>query len=301
MNSNTYSIIVIGEVLVDIFPDHESVGGAPFNFAFHLSAFNYNVKFFSRIGQDSAGVKIQRFISKHNISAGNIQIDSVHPTGRVIVTLDDKGMPDFDIIENSAYDFIDYTEDIEESLKNAKMIYIGTLVQRNKHSFNTIKRILKGKRSDTYVFYDVNLRQNCFDKNIIDNSLKYADIVKLNDEELTILKSLYKETCSDNHFIKTLCYKHNIKWLSLTRGENGSALFHRDRVLEMSPEAASLKIADTVGAGDAYSAILAIGILSKWPMKKIIEKAAEFSGAVCEINGAVPEDKQFYRRVNLQD
>ena len=297
--TNNRTIIVIGEVLVDIFADYQRMGGAPFNFAFHLNAFNYYVDFISKIGKDSIGANILNFMDKHKISYSNIQTDEIHPTGRVMVTVNDKGVPNYNIVENSAYDFIEYTDKIEKALKYARMIYIGTLAQRNQGSFNTIRKILTKKEYNTQIFYDINLRQNYFNKCTIDNSLKYADIVKLNEEELRIIKGLYKETCSNNHFIKTLIERYNIRWLSLTKGEKGSMLFYKDKTLQISPKITSLDIIDTVGAGDAYSAILAIGILNNWSMEKILERATEFSAAICGTHGAVPEDSKFYERFKI--
>lgn len=287
-------ILAIGEILFDIFPEYKRLGGAPFNFAFHLKNMGMPVCFISRIGNDTEGGEIVKQLKKYGFEIKNIQIDGKHRTGKVIVRLDDKGVPDFDILTDVAYDYIEFDSEIVSLVnENIKLVYFGSLAQRSEHGFKTIQRILSQRHPETRALYDVNLRPNCFSMPVITESLKQCDVVKLNDEELRILKEMFAFKKNDRAFIEYLLVRYGIEMLSLTRGGNGSDLFTVDQHYRIKPTPLE-DVADTVGAGDAYTAILSIGYMNNWSPELILEQATEFAARICRRKGAIPSDPKFY-------
>ncbi len=287
-------ILAIGEILFDIFPKYKRLGGAPFNFAFHLKNIGIPVCFISRIGNDTEGGEIVKQLKKYGFEIKNIQIDDKHRTGKVIVRLDGKGVPDFDILPDVAYDYIEFDSEIASLVnENIKLIYFGSLSQRSEHGFKTIQRVLSRRHPATSSLYDVNLRPNCFSMPVITESLKQCDVVKLNDEELRILKEMVSFKKSDRAFTEYLLVRYDIKMLSLTRGGNGSELFTVDQHYRIKSSPLE-HIADTVGAGDAYTAVLSIGYMNNWPPERILDQATDFAARICRQKGAIPADPKFY-------
>lgn len=287
-------ILAIGEILYDIFPEYKRLGGAPFNFAFHLNNLSIPVCFVSRIGNDIEGGRIINFLQQHNLKINNIQIDNRHSTGKVLVELDIKGIPAFNILPNVAYDYIEFNASIASLLNvNTKLIYFGTLVQRSEYGFKTIQQILAQRHPVTKCLYDINLRPHCFTEQVIVESLRHCDLLKLNDEELEILKQLFAFKKSSLAFVEHLMIKYRLEMLCLTKGKNGSELFTLDKHFQAQPTKLD-NVVDSVGAGDAYTTILAIGYINKWPPELILEKATEFAARICEIKGAIPVDPNFY-------
>jgi len=287
-------ILAIGEILYDIFPEYKRLGGAPFNFAFHLKNLGMPVCFVSRIGDDLEGGEIINFLQQHDLPIENIQIDSRHSTGKVLIELDDKGVPAFNILPNVAYDYIEFNTSIASLLNaNTKLIYFGTLAQRSEYGFKTIQQILEQRRPATKCLYDINLRPHCFTGQVIVESLRHCDLLKLNDEELEILKQMFAFKKSSLAFVEHLMIKYRLEMLSLTKGKNGSELFTLDKHFQTQPAKLD-NVVDSVGAGDAYTTILSIGYINKWPPELILEKATEFAARICEIKGAIPIDPNFY-------
>ncbi len=287
-------ILAIGEILYDIFPEYKRLGGAPFNFAFHLNNLSIPVYFVSRIGNDIEGGRIINFLQQHNLKINNIQIDNRHSTGKVLVELDIKGVPVFNILPNVAYDYIEFNASIASLLNaNTKLIYFGTLVQRSEYGFKTIQQILAQRHPVTKCLYDINLRPHCFTEQVIVESLRHCDLLKLNDEELEILKQMFAFKKSSLAFVEHLIIKYHLEMLCLTKGKNGSELFTLDKHFQAQPAKLD-NVVDSVGAGDAYTTILSIGYINKWPPELILEKATEFAARICEIKGAIPIDPNFY-------
>jgi len=290
-------ILAIGEILYDIFPEYKRLGGAPFNFAFHLKNLGMPVCFVSRIGNDLEGGEIINFLQQHDLPIENIQIDSRHSTGKVLIELDGKGVPAFNILPNVAYDYLEFNTSIAFLLNaNIRLIYFGTLAQRSDYCFKTIQQILEQRRPATKCLYDINLRPHCFTKQIIVDSLRQCDVLKLNNEELEMLKQMFDFKKSSRAFVEHLMIKYRLEMLCLTKGKNGSELFTLDKHFQAQPAKID-NAADTVGAGDAYTAILSIGYINKWPLELILEKATEFAARICEIKGAIPIDSNFYKKI----
>lgn len=288
-------ILSIGEILFDSFPDGDRLGGAPFNFICHLHNMGFPTAFLSRIGDDEPGKKILNFLDKRKINRDLLQIDPQKPTGRVQVDMKSDGSHAFNILTEQAYDYISYPEEIIESPGfNPSLIYFGTLGQRGAKTGQTISQVLKKKRPNCLNFLDINLRAPFFSKEVIERSLNFCNILKINNEELSSLKGFFpvlpqgEEECLRkvaNHFgIDSVC---------LTKGDKGSRLLYQNQIFTSKPVTVN-KLVDTVGAGDGYAAILAMGILQNWTGEAIINRASEFAARLCESAGAVPGKDDFY-------
>jgi len=288
-------ILVIGEILFDEFPNYKRLGGAPFNFAHHLKNFGFDVRFISRIGMDDAGKEILHQLELSGFDLDDIQLDHVHGTGRVNVQLDKNGAPQFDIVSDVAYDYIEFIADYHSALiRDARLIYFGSLVQRSETGHENLQAFISAGASETLNFYDINLRAGCYNKAIIEKSLLTTDILKLNMEELGQLRQMLPIKKNNDAFIKYLIEEYALSTVSLTKGDLGSVLFTKQGSFT-SNSIKAIKVVDSVGAGDAYAAMLAAGILKNWQPEAILERASLFSSRICEIKGAIPESPLFYQ------
>jgi fructokinase len=291
-------IFSIGEILFDLLPEGRRLGGAPFNFAYHLHGLNVPVRFLSRVGNDPEGQAIVDFLKANAFPTGDLQIDAEHPTGRVEVVLDGEGGSQYDILPDRAYDFIVATPSIERYVaQECRLIYFGSLIQRTPYAARTVHRLLQGRSPDTRCLYDVNLRPGCFDEAILESSLHETDILKLNEDEimtLAAMKTIHGDTVA---MAKTIISRYDIEMVVVTSAEQGSRIFTRDSQHRISPSG-EVPIADTVGAGDAFAAMLAIGLIRQWPPERILSAAQALASAVCGISGAVPTDRMFYDDFN---
>lgn len=290
-------VLAVGEVLFDIFPDSKRMGGAPFNFAFHLHGLGFPVIFASRVGPDENGDAIVDFMEKVGLSTRFIQRDPDHRTGYVQVELDENGVPDFTIAPAVAYDYLEYRPELAELIQNkADLIGYGTLIQRGPTGADTLAKIFENRHPQTRGFYDINLRKDAYSLPVIEQSLQACDILKLSQEELDFLQTrLSLQADARDGFVAALQERYAIDWVSLTRGEAGSRLYTQAATFETGVPPRRSAHGDTVGAGDAYAAMLAAGYLLGWPSNQILERAAEFAGAICEIQGAIPSDMGFYQ------
>jgi len=288
-------ILPVGEILFDHFPGEKRLGGAPFNFAAHLKALGLPVTLITRVGTDDDGDAILDTLARRGFDIDIIQQDAHHATGRVTVSLDDHGVPDFTIVPDAAYDHLAYSDAIAAAVaQGPEMIYYGTLIQRSETASATVMKILETRPPSTRCFCDLNLRKNCYDQNSITKSLVHCDILKLSEEELSILKNQFNVQTVDKLFIDDLMHNFAIEWVSLTSGPRGSTLFTGDGVFSAEPSV-SENVVDTVGAGDGYAAVLAAGYLRGWEPARILRRATRFAGALCGLSGAIPEDMLFYR------
>jgi fructokinase len=287
-------ILVIGEILFDVFPNYKRLGGAPFNFAYHLKNFGFDVRFISRIGKDAAGNEILQKLEQYHFDLSDIQFDDVHPTGTVNVRLDENGVPQFDIIPDVAYDHIEFFSEIHsEMLCRAQLIYFGSLVQRSKAGYKNIQDMIGHKPSVTLGFYDINLRPNCYNDSLIKKSLLKTDILKLSGEELELLKQMMSFDQNYHTFIQYLIETYSLDKVSLTKGDMGSEL-HTNEGYFSTDTVEGIRVVDSVGAGDAYAAMLAAGILRDWQPEEILQQASRFAARICEIKGAIPDSQSFY-------
>jgi len=290
-------ILAIGEILLDIFPDGKRPGGAPFNFAFHLKSLGLPVIFVTRVGNDENGNLILNLLKKKGFDLKFIQTDTKHKTGYAACELNAEGVPCFNIVKDAAFDYLRYSGMESAFNENIEMIYYGTLIQRSRKGSETLMRILGNRKPETKCFYDMNLRPGCYSEDMIKASLAHCDILKLNQEESEILKKIFGIIGEDAELAGYLMDKLAVEWVSLTKGKSGSTLFTPRKAYSVHIREDNADIADTVGAGDAYSAILAAGYLSKWDPQLIVERASGFAGEICRIKGAIPDDDRLYKKI----
>lgn len=285
---NTQQIAIFGEVLIDQFPDGQQVlGGAPFNVAWHLQAFGQHPCFISRIGNDVMGESIRQAMSDWGMSIENLQFDSDYPTGTVKVTIS-KDEPSYEILANQAYDFI-----AAQQLNPANqysVIYHGTLALRNGVSEQTLNA-LKARHTGK-VFIDVNLRAPWWHKESVNQWVSKADWAKLNHDELMHLVPPQNTLHDAMHLFLA---QHDLDVLIVTCGSSGAmALDNAGEFIDVTP-AGNLSVVDTVGAGDAFSAVLLLGILQGWSLSVTIERAQSFASALVTQRGATVQDLSFYQ------
>lgn len=280
-------IVGIGEVLWDMLPEGKKLGGAPANFAYHVSQFGLRSCVVSAVGNDSLGNEI---IESLNSKGMNYLIPDVpYPTGTVEIEVDDAGIPQYDIKENVAWDNIPYNDQLESVAAKTKAICFGSLAQRNAVSRNTIHKFINAmhKESNTLVVCDINLRQQFYDTDTLCDSLSLCNILKINDEELEMLSKLFKLPENDiNGQCRSIMERYNLKMIILTCGINGSYLFTPDSVsFQPTPK---VDVADTVGAGDSFTAAFIASILKGKSVQEAHSLAVHTSAYVCTQKGAMP-------------
>ncbi len=288
-------VLVIGEILVDIFPEYRRIGGAPFNFSYHLRQAGLPVCFISRIGKDHTGKEISAFLLENNFDAGSIQTDDFRPTGRVMVYPETGGSHRFEIIKDTAYDHIQLPDSPEAVTGQIPtLIYFGTLVQRTRKMSARLQRFLQNRSPKSKCFCDINLRPDCYTTETVLQSVARADILKINHEELAMLQEMLSRPAeSEDEFVQWLMACYGIEMVSLTMGEQGSRLYTPGLRHETGVPDRGQPV-DTVGAGDAYAAVVALGYLHNWQPARILTEAAAFASRICQIQGAIPEDRAFY-------
>lgn len=294
--SNGGTVLVVGEVLFDVFPDGRRIGGAPFNFACQMHRLGFPVVFISALGDDAEGREILDFMSREGMPVDGVHVEKGTKTGEVVVTVDDNGVPTYDIIENVAWDHIRFSDSVTAMLeKEIVLVCFGTLAQRADESREAIGQILSKVGSEALKVCDLNLRQDYYDQRLIEDCLETSDIVKLNEEEIEILRGYFGDRTGDGEFPDRLVTEFGLRCLCLTRGAQGSSLHlpERDVIRCQAPEVIG-GIRDTVGAGDAYSAMFCAGYLKNLPWEKMLELASWFSSSICGIKGALPDDRDFY-------
>ena len=276
----------LGEVLWDCLPEGKKLGGAPANFAYHASMFGYQAYAVSALGNDALGDKTVEELDKKHLRHIMPRID--FPTGTVQVELDEEGVPTYDIKRDVAWDNIPFTAEMEDLAKRCSCVCFGSLAQRNSVSHDTIHRFLHSTPKDCLKIFDINLRQNFYTKEIIQESLNACDILKINDEELVTIGRLFGYPGLD---MENKCYlilgKYNLRMLVLTCGTNGSYVFARGmKSYQPTPK---VEVADTVGAGDSFTGSFAAAILAGMPVEEAHKLAVQVSASVCTQPGAMPQ------------
>lgn len=281
------TVIGMGEALWDVLPEGKKIGGAPANFAYHVSQFGLPSCVVSAVGDDPLGKEIiQNFKSK----GLNHHIDTVpYPTGTVQVEIDQAGVPQYEIKENVAWDNIPYTDSLAALAAETSAFCFGSLAQRNVVSRNTINSFLDAipEENNPLIVFDVNLRQGFYNKDILCNSMKRCNILKINDEELVTVSRMFGYPGID---LQDKCWillgKYNLKMLILTCGINGSYVFTPGNVsFQPTPK---VEVADTVGAGDSFTAAFIASILKGKSVAEAHSLAVRTSAFVCTQKGAMP-------------
>lgn len=287
-------ITAIGEILFDIYPDRRTLGGAPFNFIYHMIKLTGSGNFISAVGNDEAGKEIINFITTNKINENYIQIKDEYPTGAAIANLDENKIPHWEIRTGTAYDFISQESSLQKLLdEETDCLYFGTLAQRAEISRDTIQSLLDSQRLK--LFCDLNIRQNYYSKEIIEKSLSAANVLKLNIDELKLVNDLLINKPFDIvDLSKTIADNYNTDLICVTMGEDGSCLISGNDVNIYNKKLST--VVDTVGAGDAFAAILCLGYLRGWNIERINKLSSEFAAGIVMIEGALPKDDTFYKK-----
>lgn len=283
-----HKIVGIGDVLWDCLPEGRKIGGAPANFAYYMSQFGYDSLLVSAVGNDPLGKEITDILNKKSLD--HFLEYPGYPTGTVKIEVDDKGVPAYEIVEDVAYDYIPYTSRLDAIARKCTVACFGSMTQRNPVSRNTIRKFLESmpQTEDTWKVFDINLRQNFYDKEIIEESLRLCNVFKINDEEFETVKKMfgyagesYEETC------RKIISDWNLKFLILTCGTRGSYIYtSTDGSFMETPE---VEVADTVGAGDSFIATFMAWILKGATIRDAHEQAVKVSAYVCTQLGGMCE------------
>jgi fructokinase len=280
-----YIVAGIGEVLWDQLPQGDVLGGAPANVAYHAGQLGAESYIVSAVGKDKLGDEI---ISRLKAKGINLLISTVDkPTGTVKVTLDDKGVPDFVITRDVAWDYIELTSESSKLASHLDAVCFGSLAQRNSVSHNSITEFLKLLPEHALKIFDINLRQNFYNKQLINESLMISNVLKINDYELLIIAKLYGWKGDAEYLCRKLLNDYELKLLAYTCGANGSYLFSKDDQSFINTPV--VKVKDTVGAGDSFTAALMVSLLNGYTLSECHSLAVDISAFLCENEGAMPE------------
>lgn len=270
-------VLGLGELLWDIFGDSRKPGGAPANAAFQLNQLGLSGIIASRVGKDELGDEILTFLESRGLDTSFIQRDPDHPTGTVTVQLDVSGTPSYVIHQNTAWDFLAFTPELEALLPSLSAVCFGMLAQRSADSHETIQKVLDSVPAECLKVCDVNLRQNFYSRELLEKSFQKSDIAKMNDGEMEVLKELFgmDPAASPVDFSLELCRRFSLRKVCVTRAEKGCLLVTADGETADIP-GQNVKVADTVGSGDAFTAALIFTELTGCAL----EVQARFANAV---------------------
>ncbi len=280
-------VVGLGEALWDVLPEGKKLGGAPANFAYHAGQFlgQENTLAVSALGEDRLAEETIESLKEHGLSYLMPRVP--YPTGTVQVTLDDQGIPSYDIKENVAWDNIPQSEEIMEVARSCRAVCFGSLAQRNVVSRETIHCFLDNTPAECMKIFDINLRQNFYNKEIIKESLQRCNVLKINDEELVLIGRMFGYPGLD---MENKCWlilgKYNLDMLVLTCGTNGSYVFTPGQMSVQ--ETPVVEVADTVGAGDSFTGSFCAAILNGKSVAEAHKLAVAVSAYVCTQNGAMP-------------
>ena len=279
-------IIGLGEALWDVLPEGKKLGGAPANFAYHAGQFGLDTIAISALGEDALAEETIEALKEHGLNYLMPRVP--YPTGTVQVTLAEGGIPTYDIKEGVAWDNIPYTDEMAEIAKNARAVCFGSLAQRNHVSRENIRKFLAETPADCLKICDINLRQQFYSKEVLEDSFRLCNILKINDEELVVVNRMFgydgldmRQTC------EKMVQDYGLKMLVLTCGTNGSYVFTDDGLTSFQ-DTPKVEVADTVGAGDSFTGSFCACILNGKPVQKAHKTAVAVSAFVCTQNGAMP-------------
>ena len=281
-------IVGIGDALWDCLPEGRKIGGAPANFAYYMMQFGFDSLAVSAVGDDDLGREIRETFER--IGLNHILEITEYPTGTVMIDVDENGIPTYDIKENVAYDYLTYTPQLEEIAGKCNVVCFGSMTQRNPASRNTIRKFLEAvpQTEETYKVFDINLRQNFYDKEIISESLRLCNVFKINDEELVVVKHMFGyDGKSDHEACMSLIKEWGLKFLILTCGVNGSHVYTENEHSFM--DTPKVEVADTVGAGDSFISAFMATILKGKSVREAHAMAVNVSAYVCTQLGAMVE------------
>ena len=278
-------IVGMGEALWDCLPEGRKFGGAPANFAYHVSQFGWHSIVISAVGEDALGDEIMDIVN--NVKLDNRIARVAYPTGTVQVTISGEGIPAYEICENVAWDNIPWSDELEEIAKQTKAVCFGSLAQRSKVSRDTIMRFIDAMPADTERIYDINLRQHFYSLEVIEASLSRATILKLNEEEIEVVSALLHLNGSAEERCRQIIARYpSLRMVILTCGAIGSNVYTATETSYQ--DTPKVKVADTVGAGDSFTATFVAQILKGKTIQQAHKTAVQVSAFVCTQNGAMP-------------
>lgn len=280
-------IVGMGEALFDCLPDGKKIGGAPANFAYHASQFGFESCVVSAVGKDADGDEILDIFAEKGLKSSIARVD--YPTGTVQVQLDAQGVPCYDIKQQVAWDNIPYTPELEELSSQTVAVCFGSLAQRSQVSHSTILKFLDGMPNgdNCLKIFDINLRQQFYNKEVLDASMKRCNVLKINDEELVIVAEMFSLSGSTQEAqCRELMQRYSLKYLILTCGTQGSYAFSEDEMSHL--DTPKVVVADTVGAGDSFTGAFTAAILKGKSISEAHRLAVDVSAFVCTQSGAMP-------------
>ncbi|MCK4960443.1 MAG: carbohydrate kinase [Planctomycetes bacterium] len=275
----------LGEILWDMLPGGKRLGGAPANFAYHCHALGAEAKVLSAIGDDELGTEVIDQLNAKGIDVDHIGTNA-HPTGAVEVSVSASGNACYTFTENAAWDHIELSERAEELARKCDAVCFGSLAQRGPVSRKSIEGFLSKTRADCLRVFDINLRQNYYSKDIIESSLRTANVFKLSDDELEVLRSLLDLSGSAEAALRQILERYELDLIALTAGAAGSTMLDADHLDHC--QGISVEVKNTVGAGDSFTAMMVMGRLSGLRLDEINRLAGKTAAFVCTQDGAMP-------------
>lgn len=286
-NERKFILVGLGEILWDVLPDGKQLGGAPANFAYHAQALGGQGVVVSCIGNDELGKEIFSYLDELQLQRQYVSVDNSHPTGTVTVKLDEGGKPDYIIHENVAWDYIPSNPALLSLAAKTNAVCFGSLCQRSPVSRKTIRSFLAATSADCIRVFDINLRQSYFNRKVINTMLELSNVLKLNDEELAVVANLLGITGSETDILSQLAERYALRLIALTRGASGSRLYAQGE--GSNHQGFPAQIADTVGAGDSFTAAMTLGLLNSKNLDTINKYANRVASFVCSQSGATPK------------
>lgn len=288
-----FTIAGIGELLWDVLPEAEVIGGAPVNFAYHVTALGARGVPISTIGRDLRGEKALAELQERGVDISAISISDEFVTGYVTATVDEEGKASYLFPEEVAWDHLMVNEYAENLRYTLDAVCFGSLAQRSEHSRRVIHGFLDTLRQETVKVFDINLRQNFYSSKVIESSLKRTNILKLNEEELPILAGLLELKGPNDKWLPALLKRYDLEMAILSRGGSGSLLLTSESSSEHS--GIVTHVADTIGAGDAFTAAVTIGYLQELELDDINEQANRIAAYVCSQQGGMPPMPELFK------
>ena len=281
-----FFIAGLGEILFDVLADSEEIGGAPVNFAYHAGRLGADSAAISTIGDDERGRRATNELMDRELCLSGVSIDREHATGYVEARLDDQGVASYYFPDDIAWDHLKLNDIAKGFATQVDAICFGTLAQRNEKSREAIHAFLDAAPQALKI-YDINLRQKFYSKETIAQSLERTDVLKLNDEEIAVVAPMFGLEGCERDMLRTLQDEFDLKCSVLTRGDKGSLIIKGAEEVE-HPGIGVKNIADTIGAGDSFTASVTIGLLMELPLDQISEHANRLAAHVCSCKGAMP-------------
>ena len=278
-------VIAIGEIVWDCFPSGKRLGGAPLNFAFYAKQLGAESYAISAVGKDELGDETLSVAADTGVCPDYVQRNTF-PTSRVLVTLNGAGIPQYEIVEGVAWDAIDVTEDALKLLSDASVVCWGSLAQRSAKSCESILALIDAAPETCLKVFDINIRQHFYSREMIEASLTRANILKLNEDELPLLAELLGVKGDEKKVVSNLVESYSLEYLIYTHGADFSEVYSADGACSHIPTP-KVQVADTVGAGDSFTAVFVMSLLSGKSVMDSHASAVEVAAFVCTQNGAI--------------